>query len=82
MLRVPYVSLVNLIAGREVVRELVAHGMTAETLRAELHLLLRDEAYRTRMLAGYDDVAARLGGPGAPERAARLMTARLRARGG
>lgn len=78
VLKVEFVSLVNLIAGREVVKELVADRMTVEGVRSELDRLLNDEAYRTDMLKGYREMALRLGEPGAPQRAARQMYALLR----
>lgn len=64
VLKVPYISLVNLIANREVVRELVADLMTVDQIREELHRILYDETYRNQMLAGYDYMASRLGEPG------------------
>lgn len=83
VLKVKYISLVNLIAGREVVRELVADTMTVEQVRQELERLLHDEEYRRRMLEGYDRMADRLGEAGAPRRAARQMVELLRGcRGG
>lgn len=40
ILKVKYISLVNLIAGREVVAELVADGMTAENVKQQLEAIL------------------------------------------
>lgn len=77
ILRVPYVSLVNLIADAPVVCELLGYRATVENLRRELTCLF-DEENRERMLAGYDLVARRLGAPGAPEQAARSMVSALR----
>ncbi|WP_273388919.1 lipid-A-disaccharide synthase [Barnesiella viscericola] len=77
ILRVPYVSLVNLIADAPVVCELLGYRATVENLRRELACLF-DEENRERMLAGYDRVARRLGSPGAPEQAARSMVSALR----
>lgn len=77
ILRVPYVSLVNLIADAPVVSELLGYRATAENLRRELARLF-DKENRERMLAGYDLVARRLGAPGAPENAARSMVSALR----
>nr|AIA92070.1 CAZy families GT19 protein [uncultured Bacteroides sp.] len=65
--------MVNLIADREVVRELVADTMTVKQIRTELELLLYDKVYRENMLRGYDAVAERLGSVGAPENAAEIM---------
>lgn len=78
ILKVKYISLVNLIADREVVRELVADTMTVEQMRSELGRLLHDDAYKKLMLEGYDEVAQRLGEPGAPQRAAKEMIRKLR----
>lgn len=80
VLKVKYISLVNLIAGREVVRELVADTMTVAQIRAELGRILTDERWRREMLEGYADVAARLGEPGAPAKAARLICELLKKR--
>ncbi|ERI81281.1 lipid-A-disaccharide synthase [Bacteroides pyogenes F0041] len=74
ILKVKFISLVNLIAGHEVVKELVADSMTVENMRNELHLLLRDTAYRECMLAGYEYMSRKLGPPGAPQNAARVMS--------
>lgn len=73
VLKVKYISLVNLIADREVVKELVADTMTVGQVRLELKRILYDKEYRRRMLAGYDHMASRLGEAGAPARAARKM---------
>lgn len=71
ILTVKYISLVNLIANREVVKELVADTMTVEQARAELERILYDKDYRQRMLDGYEYMAERLGDAGAPKRADR-----------
>ena len=71
VLKVKFVSLVNLIAGREVVQELVAERMTLSRLRHELSRLLNDNAYRQQMLDDYEEMNRVLGGAGASERAAR-----------
>ena len=73
-LKVPFISLVNLIAGREVVPELVADGMCVKNVRAHLaQLLPADAPARLAQLKGYEEMAKRLGEPGAPERAATEM---------
>ncbi len=69
-LKVPFISLVNLVVGREVVPELVADGMSVANLRAQLLPLLPGGVERERMLQGYEAMAERLGEPGAPQRAA------------
>lgn len=78
VLKIPYISLVNLVAGREVVPELVAEQMTVAACRAHLAAILPGGAAREAQLQGYADVAARLGEPGAPQRAASQIIACLK----
>lgn len=68
-----YISLVNLIAGREVVQELFGARFSARQIHDELGRILHDEAYRQKMLDGYDEVIRLLGQPGASERTATLI---------
>lgn len=69
-IKVPFISLVNLVAGREVVPELVGSDMTPDQARQQLLRILPDGEGREAMLRGYDEVARRLGAPGAPQHAA------------
>lgn len=69
-LKVRYVSLVNLVAGREVVRELVCHEMNVAAVRRELLRVVAGGDARAAVLEGYAEVRRRLGGPGAARRAA------------
>ena len=78
ILKVRYISLVNLIAYLEVVKELVADTMTVGQIRAELERILYNKVYRRQMLDGYDYMASRLGDAGAPKRAAQEMVRLLR----
>ena len=78
ILTVKYISLVNLIANREVVKELVADTMTVEQARAELERILYNKEYRQRMLEGYEYMASRLGDAGAPKHTAQEMIRLLR----
>ena len=73
ILKVKYISLVNLVANKEVVRELVADTMTVANVRAELNALLNDEAYRGQMLKEYDRMIKILGPVGASHQAASKM---------
>lgn len=78
MLTVRFISLVNLIADREVVKELVADTMTVKNMRQELKNILQNEKYRNRMLQEYESLSERLGAVGAPRQAARGMLTLLR----
>lgn len=77
-LKVPYISLVNLIASAPVVTELVGIEMNARRLRCELEAILPGGTAREPMLRGYELMAHALGRPGAPKEAARLMVERLK----
>jgi lipid-A-disaccharide synthase len=80
-LKVKFVSLVNLVAGREVVRELVAADMTIENIKSELGKILIDGEERTTMLKEYDRMLEILGEAGASERAAGKIVGLLKNRG-
>lgn len=73
LINVRFISLVNLIMDREVVRELVQQDMNAEAIRAELDKLLHDAPYRDRMKTDLRTLREKLGGPGASARTARLV---------
>lgn len=73
ILKVKYISLVNLVAGKEVVRELVADTMTVANIRAEVDALLNDKVYRQSMLDNYDEMIRILGPAGASYQAASKM---------
>lgn len=78
LFHIPYISLVNLIAGQRVVPELFGADFTEERIERELACILPDTEERKRMLAGYDEAARRLGGAGASQRAASLIYEALR----
>lgn len=79
-LKVPFISLVNLIAGREVVPELVGAEMNVSELQGRLGKILPGGNERNAQLEGYDEVTAKLGKPGAPHRAAALIVEMLKGR--
>jgi lipid-A-disaccharide synthase len=65
-----YISLVNLIADRSVVKELFGKNFSVRRIREELDLLLNDNARREKMQQGYQTIIDRLGPPEASDRAA------------
>ena len=77
LLKVKYISLVNLIADAEVVRELVADTFTVDNIRHELDSILPGSPARDVMLRGYDEVSRRLGTSVAPDNAAQLIVKAL-----
>ena len=72
-LKVKYISLVNLIANREVVTELFADRFKVYNIANELYQILPGQPGREEMLSGYADVRQRLGNDIAPDNAARIM---------
>lgn len=80
ILNTPYISLVNLIANKTVVRELFAKFFSETNVRDELNRLLNNEDYRKNMLNDYTIVDTILGKPGAANRAAKLMVQKLTAK--
>lgn len=78
IIKVKYISLVNLIADREVVRELFADRFTFANIVKELGLILPGGGARQNMLADYAEVRQRLGDHVAPDNAARIMVSLLK----
>ncbi|MGL4412011.1 MAG: lipid-A-disaccharide synthase [Bacteroidales bacterium] len=77
-LKVYWVSLVNLIADKGVVRELLGYKASAKNIKDELELLLLDDNYRKEMIDGYDLMRKKIGENKAPDRAAEMITSLLR----
>lgn len=73
LIKVRYISLVNLIADKSVVTELVADTFSVENIARELGRLLPGKPARTAMLDGYAEVKKRLGKENAPDNAANIM---------
>lgn len=73
LIKIKFISLVNLIMGREVVRELIQQDLTPKTLGDELDRLLHDATYRARVERDLGELRSRLGGPGASAKAASGM---------
>lgn len=73
VLKVKYVSLVNLIANREVVRELVADTFSVDNIAAELSRLLPDGEPRQQMIDGYEEVRRQIGDDSPSLSAAHIM---------
>ena len=73
ILKVKYISLVNLIVDRELVTELVADTMTVENICRELTKILPGNDARATMLDGYMEMRKFLGSQNAAQNAAHLM---------
>jgi lipid-A-disaccharide synthase len=77
LVKVKYISLVNLIMDREVVKELIQNDCNADAIRAELTKLLKDEAYLDALLKNYDELETILGGGGASDKVAQSLLSEL-----
>ena len=77
LLHTPYISLVNLIAGKEVVRELFAKFFTIENIHDETEKMLFDSEYRQNMLKEYKAIQQTIGTENASDKAATLIYDRL-----
>ena len=73
VIKVNYISLVNLIMDKPVVKELIQDELTVENLKVELYKLLNDKEYRNLILADYHLLKEKLGNSGASERAAEII---------
>jgi len=73
IIRIPFISLVNIIAQRQVVFELIGSEVTTERLIYELNKLLNDDHYRTVMLDEYKRIQTLLGNSGASDIAAATL---------
>ena len=78
VVRVKFVSLVNIVAERLIVKELLAHLFTVNNIAAELDLILNNSTYHQTMLQNYLIIKEALGKPGTAERAAKKMVESLK----
>ena len=78
VVKVKYISLVNLVYGGEAVKELMMQYLTEDNLRRELSRILTDASALEKMLNAYDEIIRRLGSPGASARFAGMMVEALR----
>lgn len=78
VLKVDYISLVNLVANKEVVPEMFADKFTIDGIANELYKIMPGQPARERMLAEYQEVLRELGNKVAPDEAASIMVDLLR----
>ena len=77
LVKLDFFSLVNLIAAKKVIPELLQNQVTPANIATELELILSDSGQRAKMIEGLEEVTRKLGGPGASRRAAELVVEML-----
>lgn len=77
LIKVPYISLVNLILDRPAVNELIQNELNPTSIVSELKKVLEEGETRNQMLQDYDELWEKLGSGGASERAAKLIVSDL-----
>jgi lipid-A-disaccharide synthase len=77
LIRVAHVALVNLIAGRRLVPELLQHDFTPARVEAEMAAILGDPVVRVRLNQEFATIRKQLGGPGAATRVAEIVATYL-----
>jgi len=73
VVRIPHIAMVNVVAGRRLVSELIQHRATSTAVARELVALLRDDERCAGIRKGLGQVKGRLGEPGAIDRAASVV---------
>ena len=80
MIKVKYISLVNLVMEKEVVKELIQGDLTEDNIVKELDVLLHSGKRQRQLLEDYDELKDRLGDAGASEKAASVVCEALKSR--
>ena len=78
VIKVPYISLVNLVAQNEVVKELIQDELTMENLSNELDKIINNQSFRSQQILDYKQVRESLGEVGASEKTGRRIVEILR----
>ena len=73
VVKIPYIGLVNVVAGREVAREFIQDALRPTQVAETLERLLMDRPYRSEVVAGLHEVRDKLGAPGAASRTAAMI---------
>ena len=77
LIKVPYISLVNLIVGKEVIRELIQGMYVTKSVQEELNVVLMEGVPRKKVLEGYTELRRLLGNKKASQETARLIVERI-----
>jgi lipid-A-disaccharide synthase len=72
LVRIPYIGLVNVVAGEKIVPELIQDECKSEAIADQMRLIINDSKLRDLMLANLAAVKSRLGNPGASRKVAEM----------
>jgi len=72
-IKLKHISLVNILSGKEVVQEYIAHFFTVDNLVKELDRILNNQEYRLKMISAYQELKDKMGEPGTSRRAAEFI---------
>jgi len=73
VVKVKYISLVNLIMNKEIIKEFLMQKLNKKNLYKELNLLLNNKKYNNQMMNSYKELLKKVGGPGASDRFSKIM---------
>ena len=73
LVNLKFISLVNLIMNRQVVKELIQEGSSVDNISTEMNLILNNDGYRSQMLSGYNELDVIMGTAGASAKVAGLI---------
>ena len=73
LIKIKYISLVNLIMDKMVVKELIQQDCTSDNIRKEISLLIENQEYRDKMIANYGEMRLLLGQGGASQKVANSL---------
>ena len=78
LVKIDFISLVNLIMGKEIVKELIQNECNPTRIKEELHLLIDDTNHRQNLIDNYSEMHAKLGGGGASQKVAQSLLKTIR----
>jgi lipid-A-disaccharide synthase len=74
LVNLEHISIVNILTKRNTIREFVQNDIEPNAVAAHLRQLMTDDNKRKAMIAEFDEIRTYLGGPGASERAAKIIS--------
>ena len=73
VVKIPFIGLVNIVAGREIVKEFIQENASADFIIADIEQCLFDENFRRQQIKALEKIKEKLGAPGASDKTAALI---------